>query len=312
MEGNETLSSGIGRIFTGSTNGIILSMPNEGLFFSENSLYNSDLYPYNPFLISLERSRLLHSQQVLLGIHMRRIVMILSVKLEDSKIVRRKRNINRVVKILSRTTLTLATLFLFSGQVLASDFTNDPNLEVIQVKKRLFIKRVTLLSIAVLVLGTAGYVLSSRSVPLFGRLSPVLKNLNENVISPLGDVLEFVTFPEFLKIPFSLDVNTLPTRINEVFDFLGVVDSNPAFLLKNHQYKALKVVTLMSQYIDSLTRLGVDNNFDFRANAGKMILVNEAFEKICLKSRFIEEHCTKLQTERLIRTLIEFTAQQKG
>ena len=119
MEGNETLSSGIGRIFTGSTNGIILSMPNEGLFFSENSLYNSDLYPYNPFLISLERSRLLHSQQVLLGIHMRRIVMILSVKLEDSKIVRRKRNINRVVKILSRTTLTLATLFLFSGQVLA-------------------------------------------------------------------------------------------------------------------------------------------------------------------------------------------------
>lgn len=299
---------GTSRAFIGSTNGMILSLPSNQVFSDESTFYNCNLEFCNPFLMILERGHLLHAQQLYLQIYLQRVLIFLNLKVNASKIVRRKKNKNRLVKILSRTTLTVAILFLFSGQVLASDFPNDPNQAAIQAKKRLFIKRVTLLSIAVLILGTAGYVFSSRSTPLFIRLSPLLK---ENVISPLVDVLEFVAVPNFLKIPFSIDITTLSARINEVCDFLALVDSNPAFVLKNHQYKALQMVSLMSDYIDSLTKLGRDNKFDFRANAGKMILVNEAFERICFKTRFLEAHCTRLQTERLMRMLVVLIAEQK-
>lgn len=260
----------------------------------------------NPVLITLLRSQLLRMHQLNLSLYFNQIIFLLNKKVKVCKKFRCKQNKIRIIKFLGQTSISMAVLVFFSAQVLAVDFPNDPAQAAIQEKKRLFIKRLTLLSLAVVALGGVGYLLSNNSLPFFLRLSPSLKDIPVALVLPVLkvlDVLEFMPVPEFLKIPFSLDINTLSLRIAETFDFLVRLDSHPAFLLKNHQYKALKMVTLMSHYIDNLTALGRDNVFDFQANSGKLVLVNQVFEKICLKSRYLEDYCGKLQTERLVRLL---------
>lgn len=279
---------------------------------------------------TLENTLLQDCQEILLDIYRRKIAIFFcrvfitynaSLKKSKKKRLAQEKRTARFKRaagfVKSGAGLTLTFFFLFSNQVSASDFQNNPIEPTLQEKRRLLIAKAAILTVAVLALGTLGYVLSSRAMPYFMRLAPSLK---KNLISPLLDVLpslpilpstldvlehvfEFLPVPSFLNIPFSSELSTLPERISQALEFLAVVEADPVFSLKRYKKKAFHIVSLMAGHIDDLTALVVENKGEFLGNSGKIVLLNEAFQRVCYKTRALEAHCLEVQTERLLHLL---------
>ena len=212
----------------------------------------------------------------------------------------------RFVKFLGQASVSLAFFFLFSNQVLACNFQNNSLEPTIQEKSSFLVllKKIAFCMIGLLALGAVSYVLSSRTVPYFIKLAP---SLNKNIGSPVLDILpiavvntlptgidligisnkvsnkvrESLRVPYFLNSPFSSELSTLPQRIFEAIEFLGKVEADPLFSLKKYKNESYNIISLMARHIDSLTALVGENKEQLGLHSGKIILLNEAYNRVC-------------------------------
>lgn len=202
------------------------------------------------------------------------------------------------IRVLGQGSVTLAFFFFVSKPAFASDFQNNlMGLEpTLQEKKGLVVKKVAILTLGILAVGVVGYVVSSRAVPYFIRLAPGLK---KDLVSPILNILptaaltttgidvikgkgrEFLRVPYFLTSPFSSDLTTISQRVSEAIEFLGKVNADPLFSLTKHKHESYNIMLLMDRHIDSLTALVVDNKEQLRLHSGKIILLNEAYQRLC-------------------------------
>jgi hypothetical protein len=183
------------------------------------------------------------------------------------------------------------------------------------------VARWTVAGLALGTVGYGTYVVSVKAMPYLLKLAPsfnknivppildVLPTLPPALPMVLRSVDHFLEVPEFLTLPFSSQTSGFSQRIAQAIEFLGVVEAyHPRFSSKRFHKESYRIISLMSAYIDGLTQLAIDNAMSghinsinsghvtniktfnalvaenkatFLGHSGKMVLLSEAYSRIC-------------------------------
>lgn len=183
------------------------------------------------------------------------------------------------------------------------------------------VARWTVAGLALGTVGYGTYVVSVKAMPYLLKLAPsfnknivppildVLPTLPPALPMVLRSVDHFLEVPEFLTLPFSSQTTGFSQRIAQAIEFLGVVEAyHPRFSSKRFHKESYRIISLMSAYIDGLTQLAIDNAMSghinsinsgqvtniktfnalvaenkatFLGHSGKMVLLSEAYSRIC-------------------------------